>query len=123
MRIGSITTGSIVGADITGLIPGIPISSSGPLTAAQCKGQVVYSTGANTIALPTPVVGMSVTITAVTAAIQTINPGTGIRIILDGVAKGAGVTLVSDGTVGALVTMHADSTSGWTVVGKNKTWT
>jgi hypothetical protein len=123
MRIGSITAGTITSSNSTGLIPAIPVGSSGPLTADQCKGQVVYSTGANTHALPAPVVGLSVTIDAVTAAIQTINPGTGKRIILDGVAKAPGATLVSDGTVGALVTLHADSTSGWTVVGKNKTWT
>jgi hypothetical protein len=117
-------TGTIQGkGDFTGLIPAIPISVSTPLSADQCKGQVVYSTGANTITLPTPVAGMSVTITAVTATIQTVAPGVGIRIILDGVAKAGGANLVSDGTVGALVTLHADSTSGWTVVGKNKTWT
>ena len=108
--------------ETTGLILAIPINGNTPLSATQCLGQVVYSTGANTVTLPISVAGMSVTIYAVTAAIQTIAPGTGKRIILNGVSLGDNVSMTSDGTIGALVTLHSDSASGWVVVGKSGTW-
>jgi hypothetical protein len=112
----------IVG-NLTALIEPIAKSGTDTLTAAQCKGQVVYMSAAGTLTLPAVVVGSSVLVFVTTASVVSVDPDAADRIILDGVAGGDGKKITSDGTVGALVQLHGDSANGWTVLGKAKTWT
>jgi hypothetical protein len=97
------------------------------LTVAQCLGFIHYVTvaGVTTINLPavsTVIDGSYVTIYMTTAYQLIIDPNASDRIKLDGVDLSDGYKIASDSRVGNFVSLHKDSSNGWTVMGKFGYW-
>jgi len=93
------------------------------LTQAQVRGQLILVSATATITLPSAWVGAVVTIYSKTAAAVMVDPNVDDRIVLDGVAGGGGKKITSASGAGDYVTLIADSTDGWTVIGRSGTWT
>lgn len=84
-------------------------------------GGVIYVTGAATITLPAVAAGMSVTIIANGANAVTVDPNASDLIIRDGTSQADGVTIVSPGATGDIVTLTYYSADGWFAT--SNTWT
>ena len=56
------------------------------------------------------------------ASVVTITPNAADRIRILGTSKSDGVSLVSNGTLGEVVTLFVDSSAGWSVLSMYGTW-
>lgn len=104
----------------------ISASTSTSLTAAQCRGSVVFVSAAATITLPAVsgvVEGGNVTIYSTGANLVKVDLNDSDRFILDGTALTDAHMLDSASGAGDYVTVIKDSSAGWTVIGRSGTWT
>ena len=95
--------------------------SAQTLTTTECKGYVIYVTGAATITLPAIASGMSVTIITIGNIAVSVDPNASDLIYLDGVALDDGDKITNgsvSGDIAVLTYYSADgwyaSTNGWT---------
>jgi len=88
-------------------------SSSQALTAIECKGYVIYVTGAATITLPAVAAGMSVTIITIGAVAVSVDPNASDLIYLDGTALDDGDKITNTSTAGDIATLTYYSADGW----------
>ncbi len=95
--------------------------SNQTLTVTECRGYVIYVTGAATITLPAIADGMSVTIITIGAVAVSVDPNASDLIYLDGTALDDGdkiTNLSAAGDIAVLTYYSADgwyaSTNGWT---------
>ena len=137
----SFTTGSDIGADIAStdrLIVGDASDSNNPkrvevtrvkkyansvevatysgsqvLTDAQCRGGIIYVTGAATITLPAVADGMSVSIHTIGAIAVSVDPNASDKIWLDGTALDDGDKITNKSTSGDIAVLTYYSADGW----------
>jgi hypothetical protein len=137
----SFTTGSDIGADIAStdrLIVGDASDSNNPkrvevtrikkyansvevatysgsqvLTDAECRGGIVYVTGAATITLPAVADGMSVSIHTIGAIAVSVDPNASDKIWLDGTALDDGDKITNKSTSGDIAVLTYYSADGW----------
>ena len=137
----SFTTGSDIGADIAStdrLIVGDASDSNNPkrvevtrvkkyansvevatysgsqvLTDAQCRGGIIYVTGAATITLPAVAEGMSVSIHTIGAIAVSVDPNASDKIWLDGTALDDGDKITNKSTSGDIAVLTYYSADGW----------
>ena len=104
------------------------IPGSGPMTVVPVgTTPKVITLGANAIYLvsilaeidlPNPLtIGDALIVYSTGANVVTVKPNAADRIVLNGVAKADGVTIVSDGVAGTYITLVCDSADGWTTLG------
>lgn len=99
------------------------ITDDDSLANAQCWGSVdVLSGGAETVTLPSAVVGMSITIYATDASVKHIDPNGTDTIILNGVDLGNAHQIESPGAVGDFITLVCFTANHWTSIGRSGTW-
>jgi len=89
----------------------------------ECRGYFIKVTAAATMKLPPLVAGGAITFYSTTAAAVSVDPDDADKIILDGVAGGAGKKITSASGAGDLVTLFGDPSDGWYVVGRSGAWT
>lgn len=107
------------------MVPQFNITTTGTLTSTQCRGGVGYVSASSIIGLPAVSIlpeGSYVTIYCTTASPVSIDPNSVDRIRLDGVALADGTMITSSESVGDYISLHRDSTSGWTTLGRQGTW-
>ena len=105
------------------LFPILPVATN-PYSITSGGGTIYQVSIVCTINLPHPVVvGDTMVIYDVAGKVITVTPNALDRIILNGVAKSDGVSMVSDGIVGTFITLFADSSAGWTTLGGYGIWT
>lgn len=97
------------------------------ITAAQCIMYAHYITnaGATVLNLPeaaTVADGAYFVCYMTTAYTLTVNPHNNDRIKLNGVNLSNGQEIISPGSVGNFVTLHKDSATGWTLLGRSGYW-
>lgn len=110
-----ITTGAIHG--------GIEIiGDDTSLEASQCYGSFNDTNGAETITLPTAVVGMNLVIYSNDATVKTIDPYSSEVIELNGVALTGGYAIKSPGAAGNFVALICRTTGVWTTLGMGGAW-
>jgi hypothetical protein len=88
-------------------------SSNQTLTDEECRGGVIYVTGAATITLPAIASGMSVTILTVGAVAVSVDPNASDKIWLDGTALDDGDKITNLSTAGDIATLTYYSADGW----------
>jgi hypothetical protein len=123
---GQVAAETLALGKIQGGAPPVSKVSAGAISAAECRGSIIYVSGAGTYTLAAVsgvIDGGSLTVLVIGAISVSLDPDSGDRIILDGVALDDGDKITSDGTAGACVTLHKDSAAGWTVVGGSLGWT
>ena len=105
----------------TGLVNTATYATDQTLTVAQCKGYIIYVTGAATVTLPARFAGMNVSIITIGAVEVSIDPNASDLIVLDGIALDDGDKITNLSTAGdiAVITDYgADgfyaSTNSWT---------
>ena len=110
--------------DLLALAPDISVSTNTVLTAAQCRGNMVYVTSAATITLPAVSDdGMIVTIYSTTASAVHVDPNNSDRIVLNGVALDDGDKITSESQAGDFIVLHNDTDAGWRTLGRSGIWT
>ena len=117
-----VTTGTI-----SGKIPMITKSDNytlGTDAAQEAYGYMVWMSGANkTLTLPAVAAGMSVCLYSTDAEIKRVDPNGSDGIRMSAARDTDGDAIASTAAIGAFVCLVADSADGWTVLGKNGTWT
>jgi hypothetical protein len=101
-------------------VPTVVKTGAYTVVAPYNRGGVIYVETTGTQSLAAIAVGDSISFVATSAVIVTIDPNGTEKILLDGVDAGAGVTIVSTGTLGegAVLTYYGAgiwyaSTNGW----------
>jgi hypothetical protein len=106
---------------IRGLLKVFDKTSTGNISAAECRGAIVTNKGAaDTIALtlPAAAVGASVTLYAKAAEVISAIPASGERFS----SELADVQLDSSGTLGDSMTLVCMETGVWEIVSSSGTW-
>jgi hypothetical protein len=108
---------------ITGLLTVTPHTSTGNITAAECKGGAVTNTGAGgavVLTLPAAVVGYSVCVFLTAAYDVDVNPDGTDQIMT--LTDAAGDAISSDATVGSYVVLTCLASGKWFALGYAGTW-
>jgi hypothetical protein len=125
VMLGSVSAASLALGEAQAGLPAVSKASAGAISAAECRGQVIYVSGAGTYTLPAVsgvITGGLITVSVIGAITVSLDPDAADRIILNGVALDDGDKITSDGAAGATVTLHKDSANGWTVIGGSIGW-
>jgi hypothetical protein len=93
--------------------PTVAFAANQTLTAAQCRGYVVYVTAAATITLPAIADGMSLTVITIGDVAVSVDPNSADRIWLDGVALDDGDKITNDSKAGDIAVLTYYSADGW----------
>ena len=96
-------------------------SASQTLTATECKGYVIYVTGAATITLPSVADGMHVTVITIGDVEVSVDPNASDKIWLDGVALDDGDKITNGSASGDIAVLTYYSADGWH--GSTNGWT
>lgn len=100
-------------SDTTSGQPTVSYATSQTLTAKECRGYVVYVTGAATITLPAVADGASVTIITIGAVAVSVDPNASDKIWLDGTALDDGDKITNTSTAGDMTVLTYYSADGW----------
>ena len=117
-----VTTGTI-----SGKIPMITKSDNytlGADNAQEAYGYMIWMSGANkTLTLPAVAAGMSGCLYSTDAEIKRLDPNASDGLRMGAARDTDGDAIASTAAIGAFVCFVADSADGWTILGKNGTWT
>ena len=131
--VGGTIDGAIIGGsdpeagtfdDLLALAPDISVATDTTLTAAQCRGNIIYVTATATITLPAVTGdGMIVTVYSTTAAAVHVDANSSDRIVLNGTALDEGDKITSESQAGDFIALHNDTSAGWRTLGRSGIWT
>lgn len=88
-------------------------SAAHTLTAAQCRGHVVYVTAAAVITLPAVAEGLSVVVVTIGDVAVSVDPNASDKIWLDGTALDDGDKITNDSSAGDIAVLTYYSADGW----------
>ena len=112
---------------ISGKIPMITKADDytlGTDNAQEAYGYIIWMSGANkTLTLPAVVAGMSGCLYSTDAEIKRLDPNASDGLRMGAARDTDGDAIAATAAIGAYVCWVADGADGWTILGKNGTWT